>query len=113
VTIAELEALLERRFLDALKGSPEFDGYLPRVSFFEKGRETMNGASLEKWSPSDAEVRVTFEPAFNRETSRRGISEVGSAPSRQDQVAEPTPADFQPVSIRGEALSETVLRERR
>jgi hypothetical protein len=90
--IAELEELIQRSLADFL--NDRLSGYRPRVSFTDhSGRPKEPEESEEAWSPESDEIRITFEAC--------------------PETVETEPAEFHPVAIRGEALSATVLQERR
>jgi len=81
---------------------PHFAGLRPHVSihYRKNGRKHRENASLDHWYAGSEEIRVSFEPD-------KGL------PCPTVVPGEETTPDFQPVAIRGEALSKTVLRERR
>ena len=106
-TIKELQTQIERRFSESLSDLPHFAGLRPHVSihYRKNGRKHRENASLDHWYAGSEEIRVSFEPD-------NGLPRppVVAKPAR---AGEETTPDFQPVDIRGEALSNTVLRERR
>ena len=98
-TIEDMESRLERDLSPAL-GSVIPKGYRPRVALVDKklGKKRKD-ASADIWSPASGEIRISFEP----DTS--SVARMFNARFTQ--------SEFQPVKIRGESLSTTILRERR
>lgn len=90
--IGELEELIQRSLSDSL--NDRLSGYRPRVFLTDhSGHRKAPEDPAETWSPESDEIRITFEAC--------------------PKTAEIEPAEFHPILIRGEALSATVLRERR
>jgi hypothetical protein len=102
IAIKGLGSLLEQRisrFLESLRPQFDWTGYQLRVALLYKKRlqEKQGDAPSGNWSPSMLEIRISIEP-------------VAAATSRGAGIAAPS---FRPIPIRGEPLTETVLRVRR
>jgi hypothetical protein len=98
-TIEDMESRLERDLFPVLK-SVIPKGYRPRVALVDKKlRRKRKDASAAFWSPASGEIRISFEPETSSvvSTLSAGFTE----------------SEFQPVKIRGERLSTTILRDRR
>ena len=102
------------RIADAIKGAladclPQAAGYDVKVTLFENYRVMEGDASSDSWDPAaHGVIHISF--AGPAETGDTPVAEPG-AWGRQARGL-PAALGFRPVKIKGEPLSETILRDR-
>ena len=130
-TIEDARNVLIQQFQSALaEALPRTSGLSLDIRFVDNGRQKWPDESCESWDPLAGEIRIGFgPPPASEQPVREDVTvhetEVTDLPVSKNAVTGHTPSyeaaarefdqggSFEPVEIRGEPLSETIIRERR